>query len=140
MILTKKHHYDIIMIEKSKKTIIDEMEDIYILDMTQNDIDVYLIEVKEAVMRDNYKIAENKRRQDNLNLFINYVIDEEKAKNILLGLTATDFSQVLQNEHQGYEYELLYVFGKDVDLLEKIGDGEKTVSLYIKFGSVTTNG
>lgn len=64
---------------------------------------------------------------------MDYVIDETMAKNILLGLTATDFSEVLQNEHKGYEYEQLYVFGKDVELLERMGNENKIVSLYIKF-------
>lgn len=50
-----------------------------------------------------------------------------------------DFSEVLQNEHKGYENELLYVFGKDVHLLERIGAGERTVSLYIKFNKLDNN-
>ena len=31
---------------------------------------------------------------------------------------------------EGYEHELLYVFGKDVELLERIGNTKKTVSTY----------
>lgn len=31
---------------------------------------------------------------------------------------------------------MLYVFGKDVKLLERTGDEEKTVSLYIKFNKL----
>ena len=74
--------------------------------------------------------------QDNINLFLDYVIDETKAKDILLGLTVTDFSEVRHNEHKGYEHELLYVFGKDVELLERTGNKSKTVSLYIKFNMI----
>ena len=103
------------------------------MDITQNDIDIYLSELKDAIRNNNYQIERNSRRQDNINLFLDYVIDETMAKDILLGLTATDFSEVLQNEHIGYEHELLYVFGKDVDLLERMGNTNKTVSLYIKF-------
>lgn len=58
------------------------------------------------------------------------------AKDILMGLTATDFSERLQNEHEGYEDEMLYVFGKDVELLERMGNESKTVSLYIKFNKL----
>ena len=105
----------------------------HILDITKNEIDVYLTEVKDAIRSNRYRIEQNSRRQDNINLFLDYVIDEIMAKDILLGLTATDFSEVLQNEHKGYEHELLYVFGKDVELLERIGNASKTVSLYIKF-------
>ena len=41
-----------------------------------------------------------------------------------------DFSEILQNEHKGYEHENLYVFGKDVALLER--NGTET-SAYILF-------
>lgn len=95
------------------------------MDITQNDIDVYLTEVKEAIRNNNYRIERNSRRQDNINLFLDYVIDETMAKDILLGLTATDFSEVLQNEHKGYEHEFLYVFGKDVELLERVENAIK---------------
>ena len=49
------------------------------------------------------------------------------AKDILLGLTATDFSEVRHNEHRGFEHELLYIFGKDVKLVERFGNSDKLV-------------
>lgn len=61
------------------------------------------------------------------------MIDEAKAKRILLSLTPADFSEIRQNEHKGFEHEQLYIFGKDVRLLERYGMEEKTVPLYIKF-------
>lgn len=124
------------MIGKNKKTIIYIRVEVYILDITQNEIEVYLTEVKEAIQNNRYRIEKNSRRQDNIDLFVNYVIDETIAKDILLGLEATDFSEILQNEHKGYEHELLYVFGKDVKLLERMGNTSKTVSLYIKFNKM----
>lgn len=102
----------------------------------KKDIEQYLFEVKEAVQNDRYRLDRNARRQDNINLFLNYVIDEAKAKEIILSLTVMDFSEILQNEHKGFEYERLYVFGKDVILLERNGTEEKTVSLYIKFNKL----
>jgi len=78
----------------------------------------YLSEVKEAVRNDRYRLDRNVRRQDNINLFLDYVIDEARAKEIILSLTEMDFSEILQNEHKGFEHEKLYVFGKDVILLE----------------------
>lgn len=112
------------------------MGEMSILDITLNDIEVYLTEVKEAVRKNRYRIELNSRRQDNRNLFFDYVIDETMAKDILLGLTATDFSEILQNEHKGFEHELLYVFGKNVELLERIGNVSKIVPLYIKFNKL----
>ena len=64
------------------------------------------------------------------------MIDEAKAKEIILDLGVMDFSEILQNEHKGFEHERLYVFGKDVILLERNGTEEKTVSLYIKFNKL----
>lgn len=100
------------------------------------DIEQYLSDVREAVENDRYRIDRNSRRQDNIRLFLDYVINEAKAKDIILSLTAKDFSEVLQNEHKGFEYEQLYVFGKDVSLLERNGTDEKTVSLYIKINKL----
>ena len=135
LILTKSNHRVILMIGKIKKYIIRSAED-KILDINKKDIEQYLSEVKEAVSDDRYRIDRNARRQDNINLFLDYVIDEAKAKQIILSLTVMNFSEILQNEHKGYEHERLYVFGKDVILLERNGTEEKTVSLYIKFNKL----
>ena len=107
-----------------------------VLNIDQKDIEQYLLEVKDAVENGRYRLDRNAKRQDNINLFLDYVIDEAKAKEILLSLTVMDFSEILQNERKGYEHEKLYVFGKDVILLERNGTEEKTVSLYIKFNKL----
>lgn len=109
------------------------------MNIEKKDIEQYLSEVKQAVESDRYRLDRNTKRQDNINLFLNYVIDEAKAKEIILSLTAMDFSQILQNEHKGYEYERLYVFGKEVTLLERSGTNEKEVSLYIKFNKLESS-
>ena len=97
-ILTKSNHWVMLMIEKNKKPIIHSAED-KVLNIDQKDIDQYLSEVKEAVEKDNYRLDRNARRQDNTNLFLDYVIDEAKAKDIILSLISMDFSEILQNEH-----------------------------------------
>lgn len=72
-----------------------------------------------------------------MELFEDYLIDEAKAKEILLSLETDDFSEVRNNDHIGFEHELLYIFGKDVKLLERYeSDDVKTVSLYIKFNKL----
>jgi len=100
------------------------------------DIEQYLSEVREAVSSGRWRIALNERREDNLKLFVDYVIYERDAKEIILNLEAIDFSEILQNEKVGFGHELLYVFGKDVTLLERYGKKEKSVSLYIKFNKL----
>ena len=75
-------------------------------------IEKYLAEVKASVADNKYRIDRNDKRQDNNQLFIDYVIDEADAKDILLSLTVMDFSEIRQNEHKGYEHEQLYVLEK----------------------------
>ena len=106
------------------------------MNIGRKEIDCYLSEVKKAVKNGKYRLERNDRRQDNQDLFFNYVLDEQKVRKIILDLSVEDFSEDLQNKHKGYEYERLYVFGKDVTLLERFGSREKTVSLYIKFNKL----
>ena len=54
------------------------------MDIDRKNIEQYLFEVKEAVEKDKYRIDRNVRRQDNINLILDYVIDEAKAKEIIL--------------------------------------------------------
>lgn len=58
------------------------------------DIEQYLANVKEAVENDRYRLDRNAKRPDNIKLFLDYVVDESKAKQIILSLTAMDFSMI----------------------------------------------
>ena len=102
-------------------------------------IEDYLSEVKQKILDGKYRIELNDKRQDNKNLFFDYVIDKSKEKEILLKLSPRDFSDILPNEHKGYENERLYVFGKVVSLTERTGKSRVTVPLYIKINN-TKNG
>ncbi len=104
--------------------------------VTRTEIENYLNDVKKAIRGNRYQIDKNLKRQANIDLFIDYVIDESDAKQILLGLEVDDFSEVRQNNHVGREQEMLYIFGKDVKLIERFGCTEKNVSLYIKFNKL----
>ncbi len=108
------------------------------MNITWKDIEAYLSEVKDAVKKDRYRIARNSKRQDNIDLFLDYVIDEAGAREILLSLEPINFSCILQNEHKGFEQERLYVFGKEVSLLERNGTEETVVPLYIKMNNLET--
>lgn len=66
-------------------------------------------------------------------LFRNYLISEEDAKKIIYNLTPMDFSEAVRNRKPQYADEILYIFGKEVKLLERYGDAEKEIELYIKF-------
>lgn len=106
------------------------------MNVTIEDVEMYLEDVREAINTGRYRIAMNENRQGNQNLFVDYVISEEQRKHILLSLEAEDFSEIKHNTHKGYEHELLYVFGKDVELLNRFGSEEEQVSLYIKFNKL----
>ena len=70
------------------------------MSITKQNIEKYLSEVKDAVKKNKYRIDRNEKREDNISLFLDYVIDEVRAKEILLSLSVTDFSEILQNEHR----------------------------------------
>lgn len=106
------------------------------MNLSIESIEAYLSEVRSYIRKGKYQIERNRNRADNNALFINYLLDEKTAEKILLSLTPYDFSEVRQNEKAGYEHELLYIFGKDVDLVERFGSTVKTISLYIKFNKI----
>ena len=85
--------------------------------VSRSAVEQYLREVKDSIRNDRYVIARNLKRQDNVNLFVDYIIDEACAKAILLSLEADDFSEVRQNTHIGQEHEILWIFGKNVNLI-----------------------
>lgn len=57
------------------------------LNIEKKDIEQYLSEVKEAVRKDRYPLGRNAKRQDNINLFLDYVIDEAESKEIIMKLS-----------------------------------------------------
>lgn len=99
-------------------------------------IEEYLSDVKRKIQADKYRIDRSDKRQDNKNLFLDFIIDYNKAKEILLKLTYRDFSEILQNEHAEYKEEKLYVFGKNVALSERVGNKQVIVPLYIKINNL----
>ena len=64
------------------------------MDVTIADIEKYLEDVKEAISVGKYRVEMNENRQDNRDLVMDYIVDEEKRKQILLSLTAMDFSEI----------------------------------------------
>ena len=104
--------------------------------LSVSDVENYLEAVKCAVKARRYRLDMNVKRPDNRKLFQTYSLTEEDAENIILDLNAMDFSDAVPNEHVGYEHETLYIFGKEVLLIERYGTAEKLVPLYIKFNKL----
>ena len=106
------------------------------MQITIHDIEIYLTEVKHAVQNGRYQVAMNERRPDNRTLFFDYILDEARVKEILLSLQPEDFSEKVRNRKPGFEHEWLYIFGKNVMLVERFGSGQRLVALYIKFNKL----
>ena len=106
------------------------------MNLSVSDVENYLEAVKCAVKAHHYRLEMNAKRPDNRKLFQTYSLTEEDAENIILDLNAMDFSDAVPNEHVGYAHEKLYIFGKEVLLIERYGTAEKLVPLYIKFNKL----
>ena len=100
----------------------------------KKDIEIYLQGVWDAIDAGKYQIAP---RPKNRELLTDYIISEREELDIIKSLTPMDFSDAVPNDHRGREYEILYIFGKDINLLERFGNQERTVSLYIKFNKIS---
>ena len=104
------------------------------MNVTKSDIEQYLSDVFVAVNAGRYQISPRQKNQD---IYMDYVFTEEDAKKVILSLTVYDFSEAVQNEHPQHSDEILYIFGKDINLMPRYGDSEEKVSLYIKFNKLT---
>lgn len=106
------------------------------MDVAKKNIEKYLNVVKKSIMSDCYRIERNLNRLENNLLFIEYLVNEEKLKEILLNLDCLDFSCILQNEHKSFKKEKLYVFGKEIVLRKRTDGLNDDVTLYIKINKL----
>lgn len=104
------------------------------MNVTKSDVEQYLSDVFAAVNAGRYQIS---LRQKNQDIYMDYVFTEEDAKKVILSLTVYDFSDAVKNDHPQHPEEILYIFGKDINLMPRYGDSEEKVSLYIKFNKLT---
>ena len=103
------------------------------------DIEEYLSMVRQAVREDRYEIERNENREENLKLSWQYILPEEEIKKIIYSLTPLDFSEAVKNRKKRFANEILYVFGKNVNLIERDSGQEKEIELYIKFNKEIDN-
>ena len=104
------------------------------MNVTKYDVEQYLSDVFAAVNAGRYQISPRQKNQD---IYMDYVFTEEDAKKVILSLTVYDFSDAVKNDHPQHPEEILYIFGKDINLMPRYGDSEEKVSLYIKFNKLT---
>lgn len=103
------------------------------MNITKSDVEQYLADVFVAIKAGRYQISARQKNQD---IYMDYVFTEEDAKEVILSLTAFDFSDSVQNDHPQHPEEILYIFGKNIKLLPRYGGSEEMVSLYIKFNKL----
>lgn len=103
------------------------------------DIEEYLSIVRQAVREDRYEIERNENREEKLKLSWQYMLPEEEIKKIIYSLTPLDFSEAVKNRKKRFANEILYVFGKNVNLIERDSGQEKEIELYIKFNKEIDN-
>ena len=103
------------------------------------DIEEYLSIVRQAVREDRYEIERNENREENLKLSWQYMLPEEEIKKIIYSLTPLDFSEAVKNRKKRFANEILYVFGKNVNLIERDSGQEKEIELSIKFNKEIDN-
>lgn len=103
------------------------------------DIEEYLSIVRQAVREDRYEIERNENREENLKLSWQYMLPEEEIKKIIYSLTPLDFSEAVKNRKKRFANEILYVFGKNVNLIERDSGQEKEIELYINFNKEIDN-
>lgn len=109
------------------------------MNLSQSEVETYLEQIKDAVSQNRYSLSLNPNRSDNRRLFAHYLIKESDVPGIIMSLTYQDFSEAVPNEHPQFRHETLYIFGKELELLERFGSEKKLVSLYIKFNKLDGN-
>lgn len=102
---------------------------------TKKQVDAILQEIRECVINDNWTIAQNFNRAENIAFIQEYNITHEKQRRILLQIKVEDFCHSLRNTKPGYEKEILYVFCPQVTLYN-VEDEEKNPDVYIKFNII----
>ena len=110
-----------------------------LINLSIADIEEYLSIVRQAVREDRYEIERNENREENLKLSWQYILPEEEIKKIIYSLTPLDFSEAVKNRKKRFANEILYVFGKNVNLIERDSGQEKEIELYIKFNKEINN-
>lgn len=102
---------------------------------TRGEIDVILAKIKSCVAKNRYTISLNENRRENIDFINEYNLRSDKQKSILMQIETEDFCHSLQNTKIGYEYEVLYVFVPQIQLLNADGE-EETVDVYTKFNVI----
>lgn len=111
------------------------MNPYYNQNYTREEIAAVLARIKSCVGKNKYVISQNENRQENIAFINEYNLRTNKQKSILMKIQTEDFCHTLQNTKTGYEYEVLYVFVPQIELINA-DDEKETVAVYTKFNVI----
>ncbi len=106
---------------------------------SHEDIEVILQQIQDCIRENNYTVARNENRKENLDFIREYSLTAAKQQKILLQISVNDFCHSLKNSKIGYEHETLFVFCPQV-ALSNIDDEQSIVDIYTKFNVIETRG
>ena len=123
------------MYREEVKFFMDVENPYYNQNHTREEIESILGIIKTCIVEGKYSISMNSKRQDNIDFRDEYNITSSRAERILLQITTDDFCHTLQNNHKGYEHEILYVFAPHVEVYNILGHKE-ALCIYVKFNII----
>ena len=99
---------------------------------TDDEITEYLSKIKELIIKNNNNLIISTNRDINLSFMKKYGLTKKNIIDIINSLNEVNFEEKVINEHQDYPNENLYIFSKNIELVDDKGN-IKDVMLYIKF-------
>lgn len=99
----------------------------------KEEIEELLFKIKKNITDNGYLVLSN--RGKNMEFCKNYAINSKILKNIISKLNVSDFSEILFNEHPGYEKEKLFVFAPVLKLIDLNGQ-RKDIQVYLKINYI----
>jgi hypothetical protein len=87
-----------------------------IVNYKREEVATVLETIQICVVEDKFILSANINRVENLEFTDKYNLTVAKIKEIISKIEVEDFCYGLQNEHVGYEHEILYVFCPQVEL------------------------
>lgn len=98
----------------------------------EQDIERFLCKVNECIDCNRINFGEEERAK-NQALLNKYIITSQKRINIIKSLTKNDFCQInLERLKNPLIFGNLYIFGKELNLVERATGNKQLVKLYIK--------
>ena len=91
----------------------------------------YLKKLKEILNNPNHIINICDNRDKNYTFYYLYNIDKAYIEQVLNSLEASNFVEILINKNPNFPPNELYVFNKEVELVNQAGQ-EEEINLYIK--------